>query len=67
MARNAKPARRNIVALHARMRTGAGLHGNGRRPEADWVADWEYEVEVAAESEAQEGRLNTPRERRYNA
>lgn len=59
MARNArrtKPTRRNIVALHARMRTGAGLHGDGRRPDAgkDWVADWEYEVEVAAEAEAQQ-------------
>lgn len=59
MARNArrtKPARRNIIALHARMRTGAGLHGDGRRPQLpakDWVEEWEYEVEVAAEAEAQ--------------
>lgn len=50
----AKPTRRNIVALHAKMKTGAGLHGDGRKPEPDWVADWEYELEVAAESEAQQ-------------
>ena len=47
------PKRRNVVHLHAKMRTGAGLHGNGRRPEGDWVPDWEYEVEMAAEAEAQ--------------
>lgn len=46
-----KPTRRNLVHLHAKMRTGAGLHGDGRRPctgpsasEWDWQDDGEGEA-----------------------
>lgn len=53
-----KTTRRNLMHLHAKMRTGAGLHGDGRRPctgpsasEWDWRDDGEVEVDSPAGSQ----------------